>query len=102
MIQINPESLQLMCNRIDQWAENLKQTVAEQGSQEVAQCEGMAGFEGQAAVAYREKFHELTMEINRAIEQISDQMLHGMRNQLESIGRIFEDADGQIASNLHT
>lgn len=100
MININPESLETMCNRIDQWAENLKQTVATQGNQELSQVEGLPGFEGQASVAYRQKFHEMTAEINRAIEQISDQQLGGMREALRQVGRVFQDADTQVASSL--
>jgi uncharacterized protein YukE len=100
MININPESLEMMCNRIDHWAENLKETVAAQANQELNQVDGLPGFEGQAPEAYRQKFHDLTVAINQAIEQISDQQLGGMRDALTQLNRTFQDADNSAAINL--
>jgi WXG100 family type VII secretion target len=97
MINIDPEQLETMANRIDTWAQELKESVVSRANQEMSEVEGLPGFEGQAATMYRQKFTELTTEIQRAIETISDEQLAGMRENLTKIGRSFEDMDSSFS-----
>jgi uncharacterized protein YukE len=96
MINIDPNSLQTMANRIDQWAQDLKAEVVSRAREQVAWVEDAPGFEGEAARAYKARFTEMAAAIQRAIESISDEQLLGMRHALEQIGLKFQDLDRSL------
>jgi hypothetical protein len=77
--------------------ETVWSTIVSRANQEVAQVQSLPNFEGRAAETYRVKFEEITNEIKVRIESlfedVTDNALAGMRDQLTSIGRSFQDLD---------
>jgi uncharacterized protein YukE len=96
VIQVDNQALQDQANRIDRWAEDLKGEVRSRAQSELQAVSNIPNFQGQAREAYVARFQELTEGINRAIEQISDQQLRGIRRNLSRIGIAFQDLDSNL------
>jgi hypothetical protein len=99
-IKINPQEINLACNRMDQWADKMREDVETQAGQVRTQIEGMTDFEGDAATAFRTRFEAMSTQIRNAIFNISETQIGGLRTELNHLMQTMIETDGQIARQM--
>lgn len=93
MIQISPEDLEALKQRLDTWAENLKSMVSESANAEANYVASLPQFVGQSANSYRQHFDELKTELNTMIENVCNEQIAQMAGRAQQIGQAFSEMD---------